>query len=93
MSISYIFIDHALQRASERFPEMTVEELTLYAESSKVARNKTKKRLNEACPYNYDLHHKGGFKDRYYLYNSKKNIAFVVGNRNEIITLFPFEKG
>lgn len=85
---SYVFSIHALQRKAERFSEMTINELIIYAEHSKVAKNSIKKRIGDACPCNFKLHHKGAFVNRYYLYNNKKKIVFVIGDGNVIITLF-----
>ena len=88
---SYTFSEHAIQRAIERFPWMTLKELERCAQRSKVARNKLKKKIGEACPQAYPLFMSGAFKDRYYLYNRGRNIVFVVGNGNNIITIFYLE--
>ena len=87
-SIDYIFSEHAIARASERFRGVTFEELKIIAEHSKVARKKLKKKIGERCPKSYPIHMEGAFKNRYYLYNTRKNIVFVVGDGNRIITLF-----
>lgn len=89
----YIFTAHALQRAAERFPGLTVDELQGAAERSRVAKYKTKASIKKSCPKNAKLYMSKGFMGRYYLYNRHYNIVFVVDNKNEVVTVFNLKRG
>lgn len=81
----YLWSRHSLIRMATRFKDQNIMKLI---NSSVVANKRIKRKIKESCPISGKKYMKQGFSGRYYMYNRKHSIVFVVGAPNEVITVF-----
>lgn len=85
-----IWSEHALERAKERFPDISIERLEAMAKYSRLATKKTKSKLKALCPESAKTWMVGGYQGRYFKC-TKEGIVFVIHAPETIVTLFRIE--
>lgn len=83
---------HALERARERFPHLTLEQLEELMVRSKRPGKKMRTRIRQGCPVAARQWMPGrNFVGRYYLVH-RSGVVFVMGEKDSVITLFQIEE-